>query len=469
MGKITLRGKDLDRIGYPTNRSKSKALVIVARHFKHHTAEQQLALLKDVLLHPDAYRYHEVLHTLAAEFIDEEPVETMKVYELHPEPLPYRIFGRKHIEADALAQMDWAMRLPVSRRGALMPDAHAGYGLPIGGVLATANAVIPYAVGVDIGCRMSLSVFDAPSAFLEQQAHRIRTAIREHTFFGADGVGEPWLAEHPVLDDEAFRALPVLQKLQGKALRQIGTSGSGNHFVEAGIVVVEEENALQLPAGQYFGLLSHSGSRGLGAHIAGHYTRIAMEQCLLPKEARHLAWLDLDTEAGEEYWLAMELAGAYAAACHDVIHARLAAALGVEPIARVENHHNFAWKEKDENGQTLIVHRKGATPAAQGELGIIPASMTGTGYIVSGLGYADSLHSAAHGAGRKMSRRKARMSLTGSDLRKMINRAGITLIGGGIDEAPLVYKDLDEVMACQQELVQVEGKFIPRIVRMDKN
>src|SRR5690606_19018724 len=123
------------------------------------------------------------------------------------------------------------------------------------------------------------------------------------------------------------------------------------------------QNEFNLPVGDYLAVLSHSGSRGMGATIAGHYTKLAMQACPLPQEARHLAWLDLNTEAGQEYWLAMNLAGDYASACHHQIHARLAHALALEPLAMVENHHNFAWKELDAQGQELIVHRKGATPA----------------------------------------------------------------------------------------------------------
>ena len=165
----------------------------------------------------------------------------------------------------------------------------------------------------------------------------------------------------------------------------------------------------------------------------------------------------------------MNLAGDYAKACHDQIHFHLGKYLGIKPIATVENHHNFAWKEKGLIGEELIVHRKGATPAAKDELGIIPGSMTTAGYIVRGKGEPSSLFSASHGAGRKMSRAKARQSYTGSEMKKVLSREGVTLIGGGIDEAPVAYKDLEEVMKYQDDLVETIGKFTPKIVRMDKN
>ena len=215
-------------------------------------------------------------------------------------------------------------------------------------------------------------------------------------------------------------------------------------------------------------MLSHSGSRGLGANIARHYTKLAMEQCLLPKVAKHLAWLSLDSEEGMEYWLAMNLAGDYASACHHHIHRRMSRSLGLQPLAMVENHHNFAWKERQADGRELIVHRKGATPAQKGVLGIIPGSMTAPGYIVRGKGHPESLRSASHGAGRKMSRTKARQTIQAKELKRYLKDQGVTLIGGGLDEAPMAYKDIREVMAAQAALVDVVGTFLPRIVRMDK-
>jgi len=154
-----------------------------------------------------------------------------------------------------------------------------------------------------------------------------------------------------------------------------------------------------LPLGQYVGVLSHSGSRGLGAGIAEYYTKFPKNGCQLPAEAQHLAWLGLGTEAGQEYWAAMNLAGDYASACHDQIHRRLARALGEKPLAKVKNHHNFAWKERLADGREVITHRKGATPASADMLGIIPGSMTAPGFIVRGRGAAAAAASASHGAG----------------------------------------------------------------------
>ena len=214
-------------------------------------------------------------------------------------------------------------------------------------------------------------------------------------------------------------------------------------------------------------MLSHSGSRGLGANIAKHYTYLATKQCPLPKNVQHLAWLDLNTHDGQEYWLAMNLAGDYAKACHDDIHRRIAKAIGKRVVVTIENHHNFAWKEMV-NGKEAIVHRKGATPANEGELGIIPGSMTAPGFIVKGKGNAESLNSASHGAGRLFSRRKCKESFTQSEIKKVLKANEVSLIGGNIDEAPMAYKDINKVMANQTELVDVLGTFTPKIVRMDR-
>lgn len=345
-----------------------------------------------------------------------------------------------------------------------MPDAHHGYGLPIGGVLATENAVIPYGVGVDIGCRMCLSIYDLPGELADTDQSKLADMLTRETAFGLQTHDRP--SDHAVLADETFVYLPSAKKLRGKAAQQIGSSGGGNHFVEFGKVTLPAGNAFQRPAGSYLALLSHSGSRGLGAALAKHYTDLAMRECRLPKELKHLAWLDLRHDAGREYWAAMTLAGDYASACHDDIHRRIGRLLGPGAIIRVENHHNFAWKEVLPDGREVIVHRKGATPAAKGELGIIPGSMADPGYIVRGLGNAASLNSASHGAGRRLSRSAAKESISGSSLKILLKERNIHLIGGGIDEAPGAYKDIRQVIAGQSELVEVLGVFQPKVVRM---
>lgn len=463
----SLRTKDLSKIGYTDDRARSLVVNIISKHFKHHTKEQLITLLSAVKETPAQYLGDEVLGRIAGRFIKKEEDTHHRAFALLEQAGSLKIYGAKEIEHSAKKQMEVAMSLPVAVQGALMPDAHTGYGLPIGGVLATHNAVVPYAVGVDIGCRMALSIFDEGGRFFKRYGYQVKSALKEWTHFGMEG-GLDGQQEHAVLDDPAFQATALLKTLQLKAARQLGSSGSGNHFVEFGVLHLAEGNALGLPAKEYVALLSHSGSRGLGANVAMHYTKIAMDVCRLPGEAKQLAWLDMDSEAGQEYWLSMQLAGRYAKGCHDRIHYNLARALGLERLATVENHHNFAWEEQLEGGRRAIVHRKGATPAHKGETGIIPGSMTTAAYLVTGKGVEQSLFSASHGAGRKMSRKQARENMTVSTLKKMLANANVTLIGGSVEENPLAYKDIETVIDAQQELINIEGRFLPRIVRMYK-
>ncbi|WP_192821811.1 RtcB family protein [Rufibacter sp. LB8] len=467
MGKQSIKSKDLSKLGYRHDVTRGLAMNLAARHFKHVPKEEILAQLQDVLLEPKKYLQHPALAPLALKLAPPVTTQPFETFDLKPESAPLKIYGAKEIEVIAKKQMELALRLPVAVQGALMPDAHAGFGLPIGGVLVVDNAVIPYAVGLDIGCRMAMSVFNVPEKFLQTNAFQLKKALKEFTHFGIEG-GLDFAQEHDVLDHPDFQATSLLRKLHGKAVKQLGTSGTGNHFVEFGALELLEQNTLGLPAGTYLALLSHSGSRGFGAAVAKHYSALAMDLCELPREAKSLAWLSLDSEAGQEYWLSMQLAGDYAQACHDRIHLNLAKAIGEKPVARVENHHNFAWKEVSGNGQELVVHRKGATPAHAGELGFIPGSMTTAGYLVSGKGVADALFSASHGAGRRLSRGRAKESFTMSDLKKRLSGAGVTLIGGSTEEHTLAYKDIDTVMQAQHQLVDIHGKFLPKVVRMHK-
>lgn len=464
---MEIKGKELSKIGYTNHVARSLAVNIINKHCKHDTKEQIRSTLTDLLENPARYRQDMIWHKLAAHFCPTPVDKSFDVYELSAEPVPYKTYGGKFIDHLAKQQMDMAMRLPVAVAGALMPDAHAGYGLPIGGVLAAENAVIPYAVGVDIGCRMHLSVFDVKIDYLKRYAYQVKTALLKYTHFGMDG-GLPFEQEHEILDKEAFRSTPLLKILHGKAVRQLGTSGGGNHFVEFGEISLQERNVLHLPAGNYLALLSHSGSRGMGAAIAQQYSQIARDVCRLPREAQHFAWLHLDTEAGQEYWMSMQLAGDFAKACHERIHINLAKALGLRVVANVNNHHNFAWREEISPGKYAIIHRKGATPAGKGIAGFIPGSMATAGYLVCGKGAEGSLSSASHGAGRAMSRQKAKEQFTNSSLKKLLAAQGVTLIGGSVEEMPLAYKNIDRVMSAQESLVDIHGRFMPRIVRMNK-
>ncbi len=391
-------------------------------------------------------------------------------------PAPLKIWGRvgEDIDQASVDQARRACELPISVAAALMPDAHVGYGLPIGGVLATRGAVIPYAVGVDIACRMKVTVLDLPADLLDSDAGRDRLtdAIEAETRFGM-GAAFSKKRAHGVLDDD-WRVSPVTQRLKDKAHAQLGTSGSGNHFVEFGVLTVEEDdggtNPLGIGAGRYLALMSHSGSRGTGAAVCDHYSRIAMQAHPdLDAQHRHLAWLEMDSEAGKEYWDAMNLMGRYASANHACIHHHIAANLGAEVIAGVENHHNFAWEEKhtvDGVEETLIVHRKGATPAGVGVLGVIPGSMADPAFIVVGKDGAGSLSSASHGAGRVMSRTVAKNTFRWASVRELLKERGVTVISAGIDENPGVYKDIRRVISLQRDLVEPVARFDPKLVKM---
>jgi tRNA-splicing ligase RtcB len=465
MAKLKLTGKQLRSIGYPEGPVISIAMNIMEKNFKHLSQADAMEILSSILQSPNQYAHDGVLGKIAEALLPKPKPEGAEI-SLNQNRIQFNVFGGEGIEQGALHQMYTAAKLPIAVAGALMPDAHAGYGLPIGGVLATENAVIPYGVGVDIGCRMCLSVFDIDPKELTQREHYFTRELNEATLFGSGGMfDQP--ADHEVMYRKEFDELGLLKGLQGRAWKQLGSSGSGNHFVEFGVVEIsEEDEVLGIEAGKYLGLLSHSGSRALGANIANHYTKIAKEKRRLPGEASNLAWLSLDEQEGIEYWMAMNLAGDYASACHHIIHAKIAKQLGRQALKMVENHHNFAWKEMY-NGMEVIVHRKGATPADKNVLGIIPGSMTAPGFIVKGLGEEASVNSASHGAGRKMSRTSAIKSITHHQLNEALAKYGVKLLGGGLDEAPFAYKDIHEVMEAQKHLVETVGVFYPKIVKMD--
>ncbi|TWT42530.1 RtcB family protein [Botrimarina hoheduenensis] len=390
------------------------------------------------------------------------------------EPIAYRVWEATSpadaIDRAAHRQMADACRVPAAVGAALMPDAHVGYGLPIGGVLACANTVIPYAVGVDIACRMKLSVLDLPAETLTTRRSHFKEALLGGTRFGV-GVEHHPKQQHAVLDAD-WSVTRITREKRDTAWKQLGTSGSGNHFVEFGeLILARRDESLGLDAGRYTALLSHSGSRGVGAAVCATYSQIA--QRLLPAgyaDLGRLAWLSLDSEEGQAYWAAMNLMGDYAAANHAVIHRLVTKRLGAHVVAGVENHHNFAWKETHDlegaGSREVVVHRKGATPAAAGVLGVIPGSMGSPAFVVRGKGVAASLASAAHGAGRRMSRRAARDRFRFAAEQRRLADAGIEVLSAGADETPGVYKDIHAVMAAQTDLVEVLARFDPKIVRM---
>ncbi len=452
--------KDFIRLGIPLGEATRRATDFISRFILAGGDKTRLEEeVKAIIATPSAFTKDSLRSELAKALINAPPPP-------RTEPIKYRQWG-EGLEHEAVMQMEKACLLPVAVAGALMPDAHVGYGLPIGGVLATENTVIPYAVGVDIACRMKMTVLDIPARELERHQDRLTRAIEAETRFGV-GANFKNRRQHAVLDAD-WDVSPVTKQNKDRAWSQLGTSGSGNHFVEFGLFTAHGE-IHGLAPGTYVALLSHSGSRGTGAAVCDHYSKIAFGQFPdLPSELKRLAWLSLDSEAGQEYWAAMELMGRYAAANHALIHQHVAANLGAEGLLDLENHHNFAWKERHViNGveREVVVHRKGATPAGPGVLGIIPGSMASPGFVVSGKGNPESLNSASHGAGRVMSRTQANKTFEWKKVNAFLRDKGVTLISAGLDEAPMVYKNIHEVMAAQHDLVTILGQFDPRLVKM---
>jgi tRNA-splicing ligase RtcB len=452
--------KDFIRLGIPLGEATRRATDFVSQFILSGGDKTKLEEeLKAIVGNPTQFAEDPLRKELAKAIVNAPPPP-------RAEPVKYRQWGEK-LEHEAVMQMEKACLLPVAVAGALMPDAHVGYGLPIGGVLATENAVIPYAVGVDIACRMKMTVLDVPIRELERHPERLTRAIEAETRFGV-GATFKNRRHHEVMDAD-WDASPITKRNKERAWSQLGTSGSGNHFVEFGLFTSHGQ-IHGLEAGTYLALLSHSGSRGTGAAVCDHYSKLAFSQFPdLPSELKRLAWLSLNSQEGQEYWEAMELMGRYAAANHALIHKHVAANLGAEVLLDLENHHNFAWKERHViNGveKEVIVHRKGATPAGSGVLGIIPGSMASPGFVVSGKGNPESLNSASHGAGRVMSRTQATKTFEWKKVNAFLREKGVTLISAGLDEVPMVYKNIHEVMAAQTDLVTILGQFDPKLVKM---
>jgi tRNA-splicing ligase RtcB len=458
-----MKTRELSNLGIPKGAAMEIAVETIRQAIKNGFDKKMLpSTISAIVVSPESKLTDPTWGTLAQKL--QTVFQTQSAFIAREEPAPWRQWGAD-FEHDAIVQMTNACKLPVTVAGALMPDAHVGYGLPIGGVLATKDVVIPYAVGVDIACRMKMTVIDLPVQTLQTKQDKLKNAIERETQFGI-GASFKRKRQHDVMDAD-WSVSPVTRENKDKAWKQLGTSGSGNHFVEFGTLTLDRDD-LGLEKGVYLALLSHSGSRGTGAAVCSHYSALAKRlHPELPKELVNLAWLDLATNEGQEYWNAMNLMGEYAAANHACIHRAIAEHLGVEVLLDIENHHNFAWREQH-YGQELIVHRKGATPAGEGVLGIIPGSMGTPGYVVRGRGVPESLMSASHGAGRRMSRTAAMNKFRWQDVKKFLDERGVTLMSAGLDEVPMAYKDIDQVMALQSELVETVARFDPKLVKMAK-
>jgi tRNA-splicing ligase RtcB len=368
------------------------------------------------------------------------------------------------IQGKALDQIHTAGKIPPALKGALLPDVHPGYALPIGGVVALDNGVSPAFVGYDISCRMHLSLLDMPVEDLEKYKETFLKALRKVTSFGLGADFELGEREHPVMLDPLWQEIPKLKSLKALAQQQLGSSGGGNHFAD---LMLLNQDGKEMVA-----LLTHSGSRGTGHKLATHYSAVAQKETRASTKGvpKDYAWLSLDSDAGREYWKVMNLMNWYAKANHELIHHHFVEEIGVSVYGVYSNDHNLAWREEIElDGKKVeaIVHRKGATPAHKGEWGVIPGTCGTTSYLVKGLGYEPTMNSASHGAGRPRSRSASKKIHNEKEFRKYMEEQGILYAGIEGDETPLAYKDIENVIKPQVGLnIEVVATLTPKVVVM---
>ena len=363
---------------------------------------------------------------------------------------------------------------------ALMPDAHQGYGMPIGGVVAAKGTVIPAAVGVDIGCGMIATETDIPAeAFAEMSFRRaFQEKLKERIPVGegvSHRVTQDWEGFEEYTAHNGMRSSLWPSKLDRMNL---GTLGGGNHFIE-----LQKSTALDgsgdPECGAKVWLMIHSGSRNLGKRIEEHYHRIAARMCErfhTPLPDKDLAFLPIDEPAGHDYFTDMLFALRYAKENRRRMMETMKATLaefvpGANFVRTIDIHHNYAAFE-EHFGEKVCVHRKGATSAKLDEIGIIPGSMGTASYIVRGLGNPDSFMSCSHGAGRRMSRIAASTTLTVEECDKAMDGIvcerwhkykGFGKAKGRLDlsEAPQAYKDIEDVIASEPDLVEPLVRLVP--------
>ncbi|MEZ4709969.1 MAG: RtcB family protein [Caldilineaceae bacterium] len=442
----------------------------MAKKFKTHTLLQDYRHLSNfpeiaqataawVKEHPDAAA-HEVMQWVRATYGAQEFLKMQK------SAAPLEIFGTvgDHIPANAVDQMYTVMRLPMTTRGALMPDAHLGYAMPIGGVAALEGAISPSFVGYDISCMVQLTILDVEVEAFEKERRHFADSLRRVTSFGMGADFAKGERAHEVMDDAAWGELKIPAKLKSLAQQQLGSSGGGNHFADLVVIDMLRDLDSFSTGNKAVGLLTHSGSRGAGHKIATHYVQVAAKQTNLVAKGvpKGYEWLALDHELGQQYLASMQLMGQYAKANHDLIHDHFCRAAGAHGVQRIWNRHNYAWVEGDE-----VIHRKGATPAAVGQLGLIPGSSGTASYLVRGLGNAASLHSSSHGAGRWHSRSEAKRQHSEARFQQHMAAQDILHFGLEPDETFMAYKDIEMVMGLQAGLlVEPIARMTPRVVLM---
>jgi tRNA-splicing ligase RtcB (3'-phosphate/5'-hydroxy nucleic acid ligase) len=378
------------------------------------------------------------------------------------EKLPIKMW-LDDIEEGALKQAKNLANLPFGfKHVAIMPDAHQGYGMPIGGVLATKNAIIPNAVGVDIGCGMcavKTSLEDIERETLKDIISKIRREIP---------VGFKW---HKKPQDETRmpqlqnkKLMPIVYQEYKKAIKQLGTLGGGNHFIE-----------IQKGSDGFIWIMIHSGSRNIGKQVADHYNKLAVKLSEkfshnIPKNWQ-LAFFPIDTKEAKQYLSEMEYCVNFAFANRKLMMDNVKFIFTnifkeIKYTLTINIAHNYAASENHFK-QNVIVHRKGATRAFYGELGIIPGSQGAKSYIVKGKGNPESFMSCSHGAGRKLGRKQAIRELDLEKEKKLLDKKGIIHSIKklkDLDEAPSAYKDIDTVMKNQKDLVDIAVALTPLAV-----
>lgn len=382
---------------------------------------------------------------------------------------PLQIFGEieQHIPANAVDQMYTVMRLPMATKGALMPDAHYGYAMPIGGVAALENAISPSFVGYDISCMVQLSILDMDVKTFEADRRQVAKGLRNVTAFGmgSDFKGK---REHEVMESDTWREVNSAAKLKSLAQKQLGSSGGGNHFADLVVIEMLSEMGDHVTGDKLVGLLTHSGSRGTGHKLATHYVKqaAAYTKHIAKGVPKGYEWLPLDHELGQEYLAAMTLMGEYARANHDLIHDHFCKEAGVKTVDRVWNRHNYVWIE-GEGKSASVIHRKGATPADKGQLGLIPGTSGTASYLVRGLGNEESMNSSSHGAGRFHSRTQAKKAHDEKRFQKHMTEGDILHFGLAPDETFMAYKDIEMVIGLQTGvLIDPIARMTPRVVIM---
>ena len=375
--------------------------------------------------------------------------------------VPVRIFT-DDVDRGSIEQLAAVSRLPVVvGHVAAMPDVHVGIGATIGSVIPTRRALIPAAVGVDIGCGMSAARLTLDAARLPDSLRGVREAIEDAVPVGFAAHDEP-VADRGVLAalrpglervvERHPKAGALVRDVRAKWPRQLGTLGGGNHFIE---VCLDEADRVWV--------MLHSGSRGTGNALGRHFIRLAkrdMERHLARLPAKDLAYLEEGSAHFADYVDAVRWAQRYALENRRLMMARILAALGARlPPFRVDGtavecHHNYV-AEEEHFGEAVYVTRKGAIRAGRGELGIIPGSMGARSYIVRGRGSKEALDSCAHGAGRRMSRSQAKSAYTVADLERQTAGVECRKDRGVLDEIPGAYKDIDTVIANSSDLVDV--------------